>query len=593
MAPRMNWLANLPIRRKLLLITVLASTVALLLAGSLIVAYEIYTYRTQKLQEVAVQSEILAASVTASLEFNDAKAGQEYLNALRANPDFAAAALYGADGALFASYLRTATSRPPPPRALPPTQRFEEDELVSFWPVHRGARQVGSVYLRMSIDPLGTRLARYGGIILLVMAGSLLITLPVSLRLHKVIAEPLREIAAAAERMAAGEIVITPERNGRSDEIGQLESRFRQMSVSLQEKAQLARQIAAGNLGVNVQPPSEQDVLGTAFAAMADNLQQKAELAQRIAGGDLTTEVVPQSPEDGLGRAFAAMADTLRDMYREVTDGVGVLASSTSAILTGTKQLAAGAAEAAAVIGETAVTLDEVKQTALVSSQKAKHVSETAQRAAQVSQTGQRSVEESIDGMQQIREQMEMIADSIMRLSEQSQAIGEIIATVNDLSEQSNLLAVNASIEAAKAGEHGKGFSVVALEVKSLAAQSRQATAQVRTLLGDIQKATSHAVLATEQGTRAVDAGARQSKSAGEAIQRLAESIAEAAAAASQIAVSAQQQLAGMDQLALAMDNLKTATNQNLDSTRQAETEVHRLHELGQKLKSMVGRYRV
>ena len=100
-----------------------------------------------------------------------------------------------------------------------------------------------------------------------------------------------------------------------------------------------------------------------------------------------------------------------------------------------------------------------------------------------------------VTGMNQIRRQMEAIASSMMRLSEQSQTIGQIIATVDDLAAQSNLLAVNAAIEAAKAGEHGKGFGVVAQEVKSLAEQSRQATNQVRTILSDIQKATAAAVI--------------------------------------------------------------------------------------------------
>src|SRR5258707_7263519 len=106
--------------------------------------------------------------------------------------------------------------------------------------------------------------------------------------------------------------------------------------------------------------------------------------------------------------------------------------------------------------------------------------------------------------MSPIRKQMEAIAQSIVRLSEQGQTIGLIIATVEDLAAQSNLLAVNAAIEAAKAGEHGKGFGVVAQEVKSLAEQSRQATNQVRTILSDVQKATATAVLATEQRNKAV-----------------------------------------------------------------------------------------
>jgi methyl-accepting chemotaxis protein len=188
---------------------------------------------------------------------------------------------------------------------------------------------------------------------------------------------------------------------------------------------------------------------------------------------------------------------------------------------------------------------------------------------------------------------MESIAESIVRLSEQSQSIGEIIATVNDLAEQSNLLAVNAAIEAAKAGEQGKGFAVVAQEVKSLSEQSKQATAQVRTILGDIQRATSAAVLATEQGNKAVQAGVKQTTETGEAIRLLADSIAEAAQAATQIAASSQQQMVGMDQVALAMENIKQASVQNVSGTRQAEVAAQSLHELGQKLQQLAAQYKV
>ena len=285
---------------------------------------------------------------------------------------------------------------------------------------------------------------------------------------------------------------------------------------------------------------------------------------------------------------FAGFAIT-RTITHQLRDGIALLSSSSAEILATTTQVASGAAETATAVSETTATVEEVKQTAQVASQKAKYVSESAQKVSQVSQTGRKSVEDIIQGMHRIQEQMESIAESIVRLSEQSQAIGEIIATVNDLAEQSNLLAVNAAIEAAKAGEQGKGFAVVAQEVKSLAEQSKQATAQVRAILGDIQKATSAAVLATEQGGKAVEAGVKQSAEAGESIRLLADSVTEAAQAATQIAASSQQQMVGMDQVALAMDNIKQASTQNVAGTKQAEAAAQNLHELGQRLSALIG----
>ncbi|GAB7126784.1 hypothetical protein JCM19000A_12910 [Silvimonas sp. JCM 19000] len=364
----------------------------------------------------------------------------------------------------------------------------------------------------------------------------------------------------------------------------------------LRDLTRVAERISLGDLSVDAQVVKRNDEVGAlnaAFIRMTESLRGMAHVAQRIAEGDLRASITPVSAQDVLGNAFATMTQNLRQVNREIAEGVSVLTASASEIQVSASQIAAAAAETATATTETATTVEEVKQTALVSSQKARYVADVAQRSAQVSVAGRKSVDESMLGMQQVREQMEQIGDSILRLSEQSQAIGEIIATVNDLAEQSNLLAVNASIEAAKAGEQGRGFAVVAQEVKSLAEQSRQATAQVRGILGDIQKATSRAVVATEQGNRAVEAGTRLSREAGESIRLLAESSDESAEAASQIAVSAQQQLAGMGQLAQAADNIKVAATQNMEGTRQTEVAAHNLHMLGQKLKQVVDRYQV
>ena len=338
-------------------------------------------------------------------------------------------------------------------------------------------------------------------------------------------------------------------------------------------------------------------MVGSLNRAIAVPLRHISGVAERVASGDLTVTVAAsdnRADEIGvLAQTFRRMVENLRDVNRQIRDGVNVLGSAASEILAATTQVAAAATETAAAVSETTTTVEEVKQTSEVSSQKARYVSDSAQKTAQVSQAGKKAMDDAVEGMLRVREQMESIAGSIVRLSEQSQAIGEIIATVNDLAEQSNLLAVNAAIEAARAGEQGKGFAVVAQEVKNLAEQSKQATAQIRAILTDIQKATSTAVMATEQGSKAVATGVKRSTEAGESIRILTESIAEAAQAAAQIAASSQQQLVGMDQMALAMENIKQASTQNVAGTKQTETAAKNLHDLGQKLKQIVERYTV
>lgn len=368
----------------------------------------------------------------------------------------------------------------------------------------------------------------------------------------------------------------------------------RNIAGPLQELTAIARRMALGDIATGIVAYQRADEVGEltrAFATMEQSLRTLAVAAERIAAGDLRTATAARSPQDVLGNAFARMVENLREQIRAVAETTAVLGSASSQIVASTSQLAASASESAAAVTETTTTVEEVRQTAHLASQKAAYVSDSAQRAASVSQRGRKSAEDVVEGIERIRRQMQGIASSMMRLSEQSHAIGQIIASVEDLAAQSNLLAVNAAMEAAKAGEAGKGFAVVAQEVKSLAEQSRQATNQVRTILADIQKATTAAVLATEEGGKAVEAGAGQTSVAGDSIRALAESVSEAAQAATQIAASSQQQLVGVDQVAGAMANILDASNQNVESAKQLEVAARDLNDLGLRLKKTIERY--
>lgn len=370
----------------------------------------------------------------------------------------------------------------------------------------------------------------------------------------------------------------------------------RNIAAPLNLLTQAAERMTLGHLGEPVAVAQRGDEIGVLMRAlerMRLALRSLATNAEQISGGDLRAAVTPQSDADQLGTAFARMAGDLRAQLKALIEGAGVLGASASEIVASSSQLAASASQSAAAVAETTTTVEEVRQTAQLASQKARHVADSAQKAVQTTEGGRRATQDVEAGMVRIRSQMELIGSSMMRLSEQSQAVGQIIATVEDIATQSNLLAVNAAIEAAKAGEHGKGFAVVAQEVKSLAEQSRQATTQVRAILGDIQKATSGAVMATEEGGKAVESGIRQTEQAALAIQQLSASVNEAAQAATQIAASSQQQLVGVDQVAGAMDSIKQASAQNVVSATQLEATARGIDELGARLKALVGRYQV
>jgi methyl-accepting chemotaxis protein len=278
-----------------------------------------------------------------------------------------------------------------------------------------------------------------------------------------------------------------------------------------------------------------------------------------------------------------------RSINRPLQETANVIASSSAEILAATTEQAAGTNESMAAVTETVATVDEVAQTATQSAQRARAVADAAQRAAEGGRAGRKAVGESVQAMQLVQTQVETMARGIVALAEQAQAIGEITTAVSDIAEQTKLLALNAAVESTRAGEHGRGFALVAAEIKALAGEAKESTTQVRRLLGEIQRATSAAVMATEQGTKQTAAAVRQVGQAGTIIDQLAGVIEESAQAAAQIVASAGQQALGMDQIRQAIANIHDATQQNLTATRQSEEAAQNLTTFGSRLVELVG----
>jgi len=314
-----------------------------------------------------------------------------------------------------------------------------------------------------------------------------------------------------------------------------------------------------------------------------------------IGGGDLTRRVeIPGTDELGaLGTDLNEMAERLRGVAQGTRAAAENVHAATAQIRASTQQQAASVAEQLAAVEETMATLSEITASGAQISRRAQEVASGAQNTAASSATGLKAVDDTMQAMDGIREQAETVAETIVMLSERTQAISDIIATVNDIAERSHLLALNAAIEAAAAGEHGRTFSVVATEIKSLADQAKDATAQVRSNLSDIQQGINASVMLTEEAVKRVAAGRRQADSTQATIRTMADNIHESVLAFQQIVAGTNQQQIGLEQVIQALQNIRQASTQTAAGTRQLEGAAANLNDLGQGLVEAVRNYRV
>jgi methyl-accepting chemotaxis protein len=235
-------------------------------------------------------------------------------------------------------------------------------------------------------------------------------------------------------------------------------------------------------------------------------------------------------------------------------------------------------------VAEVSTTVEEINQTSKSASDNAQQVVRVAEEAVEGGRAGQNAINKAVAVMQSIHDQVKGVTEQIMRLNERNEQIVNIVESVNELAEQSNLLAVNASIEAAKAGEHGRGFSVVASEVRDLAKQSKAATQQIRSLLSEIEKESGRAVTGTNEALERTKAGQSEIESVREVLQSLASVLDLTADKARQIFGSTAQQAAGIEQISDAMENVAQGGEDSASGARQLEEAVHGLSLLAKQL---------
>ncbi|MEN9844823.1 MAG: hypothetical protein RLZZ612_2652 [Pseudomonadota bacterium] len=315
---------------------------------------------------------------------------------------------------------------------------------------------------------------------------------------------------------------------------------------------------------------------------------------QTVAEGDLTQEATVT--EDITG----AIADSVNYTVEELRSLVGSVQNTVTRVAQTTAQVESTSTELLAASSEQLREIRETGRSVLDMAQRINDVSLLAQQSAQVArqsltaaESGLTAVQNTIGGMNAIRDQIQDTSKRIKRLGESSQEIGEITELISDITEQTNVLALNAAIQAASAGEAGRGFSVVAEEVQRLAERSADATRQIAALVKAIQTDTQDAVAAMERSTQGVVEGARLSDNAGAALSQIDKVSHDLASLIEQISDTAVREASSANEVAQSIQHIFAVTEQTGDGTRSTANQVRELSRMAEELRQSVARFKI
>ncbi len=314
-----------------------------------------------------------------------------------------------------------------------------------------------------------------------------------------------------------------------------------------------------------------------------------------MASGDFRTKMVGEYKGDyeNIKNDVNRVAVSLNEIIGQVKLSADELASSSEQISSSTVEMAAGAGEQSAQTYEVVASIEEMTHTITDSTHNATVAASKAQEAGNKARKGGEVVEQTISGINRIAEVVATSAKTIEELGKSSDQIGEIIQVINEIADQTNLLALNAAIEAARAGEHGRGFAVVADEVRKLAERTTGATNEITTMIQRIQEDTSGAVGAIEKGKTEVEHGKSLAGDAGHALSEIIANTDEVASLINQLAAASEQQNATSQQISSNVELINNVTQQATESTEQISRAAENLNKLTINLQTVVNQFKL
>jgi methyl-accepting chemotaxis protein len=370
----------------------------------------------------------------------------------------------------------------------------------------------------------------------------------------------------------------------------------RDITRHLAQVVSVANQIASGDIAVASDRESRRDEIGTlrlAFEGMAASLRQMVQSASRISQGDLTVAVKPQSERDALGNALSGMVTNLAALVSEVQKSGIQVNASVNTIAATTKEQQATASEIAATTTEIGATSKEISATSRELVRTLKEVSAFAEQSATLAGSGQTGLTQMEETMRHVMEAAAAINAKLAVLNEKAGNINQVVTTITKVADQTNLLSLNASIEAEKAGEYGKGFSVVATEIRRLADQTAVATYDIEQMVKEIQSAVSAGVMGMDKFSDEVRRGMQEVQQVGGQLSQIIQQVQALAPRVESVNEGMQAQATGAEQITQALGQLSEASQQTVESLRQSALAIEGLNEVSGALRSGISRFKL
>ena len=320
-----------------------------------------------------------------------------------------------------------------------------------------------------------------------------------------------------------------------------------------------------------------------------------ADAARRVAEGDLTARVDATARDEvgDLGRNFNDMIARISEIIGLVAQTASDVADASTRIAHTSEQMSTGMQEQSSQVTQISAAIEQMSASVIEVARKSAEAADNAEQSGRVASEGGDVVDQTISEINAIRQAVVASSQSVTELGRRGEQIGAIIEVINDIADQTNLLALNAAIEAARAGEHGRGFAVVADEVRKLADRTTQATEEIGQSISAIQTETTSAVQRMDAGSRQVESGVGKATEAGRSLTQIVSNAREVASMIQSIAAATEQQSATSEEVARNIELIAAVTHQSRDGSQQAAEAARQLSVRAERLQGLVAKFQV